>query len=94
MIENAKMKVATACVIAVAGIGILVGEIQWRNSMSAKIDALTIQMGDRYTLTMAAENALREAMANPGHSVPDPRNPGQFFSVRAGSGSVPPLNGR
>jgi len=39
---------------------------------------------DRYTLTMASENALREAMANPGLSVPDPRHPGEYFQVTIG----------
>lgn len=36
---------------------------------------------DRYTLPMASEDAMREALANPGHRVPDPRNPGQYFVV-------------
>jgi len=36
---------------------------------------------DRYNLPMAAEDALREAIANPGHRVPDPRSPGEYIVV-------------
>ena len=36
---------------------------------------------DHYTTAAAAENALREAIENPGHRVPDPRNPGEVFVV-------------
>lgn len=41
-------------------------------------------MADRYSLSMAAEDALREAIANPGHRVPDPRKPGQYIVVEQG----------
>lgn len=44
---------------------------------------LTTLAGDRFTLAMASEQALRTAMANPGLRVPDPRNPGQFFFVES-----------
>lgn len=36
---------------------------------------------DNYTMSSASEDALREAIANPGHRVPDPRNPGQIFEA-------------
>lgn len=36
---------------------------------------------DRYTLTMASEKALREAIANPGHKIPDPREPSKLIVV-------------
>lgn len=38
---------------------------------------------DRYSINQASEDALREALANPGHSTSDPRNPGQFFRVES-----------
>jgi hypothetical protein len=37
---------------------------------------------DRYTLAMAAEQALRMALNNPGFKVPDPRNLGELLCVR------------
>lgn len=36
---------------------------------------------NQYTISQAAENALRMAIANPGMRVPDPRNPGQILVV-------------
>ena len=41
---------------------------------------------EQFTVSMASEYALRDAIANPGRRVPDPRNPGQFFEVRNGVG--------
>lgn len=35
--------------------------------------------GDNYTISQASEDALREAIANPGHRVPDPRSPGEYI---------------
>lgn len=49
--------------------------------LNARMDAIEDKAADRFTLTAVAEQALREAVANPGHRVPDPRNPGQFFVV-------------
>ena len=36
---------------------------------------------DRYTLSMAVEQALRLAIANPGMHVPDPRDPSKSVTV-------------
>ena len=36
---------------------------------------------DRYTLTQAAERALRSAIENPGLRVPDPRDPHTIITV-------------
>jgi len=37
---------------------------------------------DRYTLTQAAERALRSAIENPGLRVPDPRDPSTIITVK------------
>ena len=38
---------------------------------------------DRYTLTQAAERALRSAIENPGLRVPDPRDPSSIITVNS-----------
>jgi len=45
------------------------------------IDDNTKASLDRYSLSHASEDAFREAIGNPGHKVPDPRNPGQYIIV-------------
>ena len=37
---------------------------------------------NNYNLAAASEQAFREAMANPGHKVPDPRDPSQIIVVK------------
>jgi hypothetical protein len=54
---------------------------EMRNNTETLKTMIESKAADRYTLTMAAENALRGALANPGVRFPDPRNPGQFFVV-------------
>ena len=53
------------------------------NKIDDRLSTIEAQAGDRYTLTMASENAMREAIANPGHRVPDPRNAGVYIQVRS-----------
>lgn len=84
-LENVNIKAITAIGGAVFVVGSALGFSAWMQSMSNRLEALQTQMGDRYTLTMAAENALRTAIENPGLKIPDPRNPGQFFTVKVGS---------
>lgn len=49
--------------------------------LDRRISTIENKMVDNYTMGQAAEDALREAIANPGHRVPDPRNPGQYIRV-------------
>ena len=49
--------------------------------VSRDVAAINDQLGQAYTITQASEDALREALANPGHKVPDPRHPGQYLVV-------------
>ena len=53
--------------------------------LSAKINSFEYRMetieSDRYSLTMASERALREAIENPGLRVPDPRDPTRIIVV-------------
>lgn len=48
------------------------------NDLAGRLDAVEM---DRYTVTMAAENALRMAIANPDLAIPDPRDPSQLIRV-------------
>lgn len=58
-------------------------EKRWEG-MEAKITAMTDKLGDSYTLTRASEVALRTAIENPSHRVPDPRNPHRVITVNHG----------
>lgn len=58
-------------------------ENRWEE-FESKINALTTKMGDSYTLTRASEVALRHAIENPTHRVPDPRNPHRVITVNHG----------
>ena len=59
--------------------------------LSAKMSNYEARMrgveADRYTLTMASEKALREAIENPGFRVPDPRDPSKIIVVEMAGGS-------
>lgn len=57
---------------------VLIGFAFWLGQVYFIVDALS---NDRYDLPMASEDALREAIFNPGHKVPDPRNPGHWIVV-------------
>ena len=46
---------------------------------------LSAMKADRYSLPMATADAMREAIANPGHAVPDPSNPGTVIKVTGAS---------
>lgn len=48
------------------------------SALTSRVDKLE---ADHYTRSEAAENALRFAIANPGLSVPDPRNPDKVIVV-------------
>lgn len=46
--------------------------------VNSRLDAIETR---NWTITQEAENAARNAIANPGIRYADPRNPGQFFYV-------------
>lgn len=52
------------------------------SAINQRLDQLEKNVGERFTLTAASEQALREAIENPGHRVPDPRDPSQIIEVR------------
>lgn len=49
--------------------------------METKIKDVTDKLADSYTLSRASEVALRTAIENPSHRVPDPRNPHRVIAV-------------
>lgn len=71
------------CTIFLQGIKaeVATASIRIDNIVAATEDA----KDDRYRMTNASEDALREAIENPGHRVPDPRNPGSVFVVEQGN---------
>jgi hypothetical protein len=65
---------------------VLVGSLfVFYHKIDARITRLEAASGNAYTLTMAAEQALRTAIANKGLHVADPRNPGQYISTASTS---------
>lgn len=52
------------------------------SSINQRLDAMEKNVGERFTLTAASEQALREAIENPGHRVPDPRDPNTIIEVK------------
>lgn len=85
--ENMNIRVVSVIAGVVALSGFVIAATIWANNLDHQIKALSLQMGDRYTLTMAAENALRTALENPGMRVPDPRNPGSVIVVKTSNGN-------
>lgn len=76
--KDTRIRLGTAVAIVLTLIG-----CTWRLSMiygEMKTDVEKVMI-DRYTLSMASEQAMRHAMANPGIMVPDPRSPGQYFKI-------------
>lgn len=49
---------------------------------------------DHYGITAASEQALRQAIANPGHRVPDPRDPNKLIVVEDGQVGAPGASSR
>lgn len=71
--------IAMCCVVFSCGWWIA-STISYTNELIASIDArLQVVESEKYTLSMACENALRMALANPGVRVPDPRVPGNLI---------------
>lgn len=53
-------------------------------AVAVRIKSLEEARAGTYTLAAAAEVALRQAIENPGHRVPDPRDPNRIIEVREG----------
>ena len=49
--------------------------------MDKRLTVIEAAASDRYPRTAAAEDALRNAIANPGVKFSDPRNPGEYIVV-------------
>lgn len=73
--------------VVIVALSVIVGAIAWAARISTQVEAFVTMIeemeGSRYSLPMASEDALREAIGNPGHRVPDPRNPGQYVVVES-----------
>ena len=65
--------------VSISLVAVLLGFAFWLGRVYFIVQSLS---EDRYSLPMASEDALREALFNPGHKVPDPRNPGSWIVVQ------------
>jgi hypothetical protein len=74
--------------LGVAGsLGLLAVSATWwvalqLSDIDMRLDAMERNVGERFTLAAASEAALREAIENPGHRVPDPRDPNNIIEVK------------
>lgn len=59
------------------------GSYKMLSEMSALRRDITALQSNSYTPAMAAEQALRMAIENPGMRVPDPRDPNKIIEVRS-----------
>lgn len=81
--------------VLVGGAVFVMNDREWKLNMLRDIKEIRTTMdnntADRYTLSMASEDAMRESIMNPGHRVPDPRNPGKVIVVEGGGkiGAMP-----
>jgi len=65
---------------------VILAPVSW---IAVKVSKIEAQQAGAYSLTQASEDALREAIANPGHKVPDPRQPGMLIVVETHTQAVP-----
>lgn len=90
--ETISNETGIAVGLAVVVIGSAISTAVWLTQviggLRAKIDEslgrLDALEREQMTVDRAAELALRQAIENPGHRVPDPRNPGKVVVVRNG----------
>ena len=95
MTLNKETSISIGLVIVI--IGALFGAAAYINNNIEKVSGNLVQVigelksvesqvaqmkSDQYTVSQAAEQALRTAIENPGMRVPDPRNPGSIITVR------------
>ena len=71
---------SAAAVIGVVIVGLTMLNT-WLSDFETRMLILEGGVADRYTLTQAAEDALRNAIANPTLRFHDPRNPGEYITV-------------
>lgn len=66
-----------------AGFGIVFALVTGTWTLAGIYNRFRLLEDDAYGLSRACEVALREAIENPGHRVPDPRDPKQIIVVNA-----------
>lgn len=70
--KNTKVTIGVGMIVSV-----VVG-VWWAGRITERVNQ---KLAEVYTISAATESALREAIENPGHRVPDPRNPGDVIVV-------------
>ena len=79
--KDSKITIGSSIAIVLALIAGTVQLTRKMDSLESRINALE---SNNYTVSQAVEAAYSEAMANPGHKVPNPRDPNKLFVVYAG----------
>lgn len=90
--ETISNETGIAVGLAVVVIGSAISTAVWltqvigglRSKIDESLGRLDALEREQMTVDRAAELALRQAIENPGHRVPDPRNPGKVVVVRNG----------
>lgn len=82
--KNTRLTVAAA----VTAIGLAISATWWvahqLGAIRQELKDLKSASSSAMTVAAASEQALREAIENPGHRVPDPRDPNRIIVVVAG----------
>jgi len=82
--KNTKITIA----VAATAIGLAISATWWvghqLNTIQAQLGELKAASAGAMTISAASEQALREAIENPGHRVPDPRDPNKIIVVVGG----------
>lgn len=80
--KDSKITIGAAILIASTFVG---GTITLARKLDSLENRLSALESSNYTVSQAVEAAYAEAMANPGHKVPNPREPNKLFVVYAGA---------
>ena len=83
--ESTGISIGLVSTVVITGVSCTVWIVKTMGKLTLRIERLE---ADHYTRSEAAEAALRMAIANPGMSVPDPRNPGQIITASSAVGAV------
>lgn len=84
--ESTGVSIGLVLTVVVTGLSCTIWIVKTMGKLTQRIERLE---ADHYTRSEAAEAALRMAIANPGMSVPDPRNPGQIITASSCVGTTP-----
>ena len=83
--ESTGLSIGLVSTVVITGVSCTIWITRSMAKLTARVERLE---ADHYTRSEAEAAALRMAIANPGMSVPDPRNPGQLISAPGALGGA------